>query len=136
MPEQIRTVLCPVNLRHAVQSTRGYDIALREAAHYGARLHVVTVAPEVERNLNIYDSRKYWGEKLKEFLAAHPPGEVASETAVLIGSAHRQIVKYADQKKVDLIVIEAANPRVEDYLLGTTASHVVTHSSASVFVVR
>jgi nucleotide-binding universal stress UspA family protein len=49
---------------------------------------------------------------------------------------HRQIVKLAHERKVDLIVMEAANPKVQDYLLGTTASHVVTHAECSVYVVR
>jgi len=52
------------------------------------------------------------------------------------GAVHRQIVKLADERKVDLIVMESANPKVQDYLLGTTASHVVTHAECSVYVVR
>jgi len=136
MPEDIKTVMCPVNLRHAVQSTRGYNIALAEARSYGATLHVVTVAPEMERNLNIFDSRKYWGSKLKEFMDANPAGDVPTQSDVLIGAAHRQIVKYATGHGIDLIVLEGANPRIQDYLLGTTASHVVTHAPCSVFVVR
>jgi len=136
MPEQINHVLCPVNLRHAVQSSRAYDMALHEARGFGAALTVVTVAPEMERNLNIYDSRRYWGEKLAEFVAANPPGAVPLTQAVLIGAAHRQIVRYAEENGIDLIVMEAANPRIRDYLLGTTASHVVTHSACAVFVVR
>jgi len=35
-----------------------------------------------------------------------------------------------------VIVMESANPKVQDYLLGTTASHVVTHAACSVYVVR
>ena len=136
MPDQIKTILCPVNLRHATQDTRSYEIALHEARAYGARLHVVTVAPEMERNLNIYDSDIYWGGKLKEFLAAFPPGDVPFETKVLKGAAHRQIVRHAAAISADLIVMSSANPRIQDYLLGTTASHVVTHAACSVFVVR
>ncbi|MGG7643334.1 universal stress protein [Rhodovulum sp. YNF3179] len=136
MPSDIRTILCPVNLRHAAHASKAYETALQLARWHGAELLVVTVAPEMERNLNIYDSRKYWGEKLQEFLEAFPPGDVKVRTQVLIGAAHRQIVKMADQDKVDLVVMEAANPRVRDYLLGTTASHVVTHADCAVYVVR
>lgn len=136
MPSLIKTILCPVNLRHAAQGIRAYDVALHESRTLGASLHLVSVAPEMERNLNIYDSRTYWGEKLEEFLAAHPPGDVPTEHAVLIGAAHRQIVKYAETHAIDLIVMESSNPRIKDYLLGTTASHVVTHAPCSVYVVR
>lgn len=52
------------------------------------------------------------------------------------GAIHRQIVKLADERKVDVIVMNSANPKVQDYLLGTTASHVVTHAKCSVYVVR
>ena len=136
MPSQIKSILCPVNLRHAAYDTRAYDVALHEARTLAAALHVMTVAPEMERNLNIYDSRKFWGGKLDEFLAAYPSGDVPVTTAVLLGAAHRQIVKYATENAIDLIVIESSNPKIKDYLLGTTASHVVTHADASVYVVR
>jgi nucleotide-binding universal stress UspA family protein len=136
MARPIHTIVCPVNLRHAAHETGAYDIALQQARVNAAFLHVVTVAPELERNLNIFDSKKYWSDKLKEFLAAFPPGDVACKTAVLIGSPHRQIVRYAEEVNADLIVMESSNPRVQDYLLGTTASHVVTHVKCSVFVVR
>ena len=136
MPSKIRRILCPVNLRHAAHDTRAYEIALHQAQIYTAFLHVVTVAPEIERNLNIYDSRKYWGEKLQEFLTAYPPGDVAYKAEVLLGAVHRQIVRHAEEIGADLIVIESANPRVRDYLLGTTVSHVVTHAHCSVYVVR
>ena len=136
MPRKIDTILCPVNIRHATQDTRAYEVAIDEARTHGSQLHVVTVAPEMERNLNIIDSRKFWGEKLDEFLAAYPPGDVQHTSAVLIGAPHRQIVKYANEKAIDLIVMESANPRIQDYLLGTTATHVVTHAQCSVYVVR
>ncbi|MEE4117953.1 MAG: universal stress protein [Paracoccaceae bacterium] len=136
MPGNIHTILCPVNLRHAAHDTRAYEIALHQAQIYSAFLHVVTVAPEIERNLNIYDSRKYWGEKLQEFLTAFPPGDVAHKAEVVTGAVHRAIVRYATDVEADLIVMESANPRVRDYLLGTTASHVVTHALCSVYVVR
>lgn len=136
MPRPIRTILCPVNLRHAEHANEAYKTALQLARWHGAALLVVTVAPEIERNMNIYDSEKFWGPKLRDFVAANPPGEVQLRQMVLKGAPHRQIVKCADREKVDLIVLEAANPRIQDYLLGTTASHVVTHAECAVYVVR
>lgn len=106
------------------------------ARRRGARLIVATVAPEIERNLNIYDSDRYWGEELAKFLGAHPAEGIEVETVTRKGAVHRQIVRLAAERAVDLIVMEAANPKVQDYLLGTTASHVVTHAECSVYVVR
>ncbi|MDX1604778.1 MAG: universal stress protein [Candidatus Competibacterales bacterium] len=136
MRKVFKKILCPINLRHAEHKQRAYEEAVRMAHNHGAELIVATVAPEIERNLNIRDSRKFWGDKLEEFLKNNPPGDIPFQQIVRIGSPHRQIVKLADEENVDLIVMEAANPKVSDYLLGTTSTHVVSHSRASVYVVR
>lgn len=136
MPRQTKLILCPINLRHAKVEYNAYTEAVEMARRRGAKLIVTTVAPEIERNLNIYNSDVYWGEQLQKFLKEHLAEGVEVETVVRKGGVHRQIVKLAHERKVDLIVMEAANPKVQDYLLGTTASHVVTHAECSVYVVR
>lgn len=137
MSRETRLILCPLNLRHAKAEYGAYEEATEMAQRRGAKLLVATVAPEMERNLNIRDSEAYWGQELKKFVAAHPaPEGVALETVVRKGAVHRAIVKLAAERKADLIVMEAANPKVQDYLLGTTASHVVNHAACSVYVVR
>ena len=136
MPRETKLILCPVNLRHSELDHGAYEEAVEMAQRRNAKLLVATVAPEMERNLNIHDSEAYWGEELKKFVTEHPPKGVEFETVVRKGAVHRQIVKLADERNVDVIVMEAANPKVQDYLLGTTASHVVTHAQCSVYVVR
>lgn len=136
MRPETELILCPVNLRHVRLDYGAYEEAVAMAKRRGAKLLVATVAPEMERNLNIRDSVGYWTEKLNGFLAEHPPEGVEVESVVRTGAVHRQIVKLALERKVDVIVMEAANPKIQDYLLGTTASHVVTHAHCSVFVVR
>ena len=136
MPRQTKLILCPVNLRHVQTDYNAYSEAVEMAQRRKARLIVATVAPEIERNMNVLDSDAYWGEQLKKFLRQNSAPGVEVEAIVRKGAVHRQIVKLAAERKVDLIVIEAANPKVQDYLLGTTASHVVTHAECSVYVVR
>jgi len=136
MPRNTELILCPVNLRHAKLDYTAYDEAISMSRRRGAKLIVATVAPEMERNLNIRDSVAYWTEHLSVFVKEHPAEGVELETVVRTGAVHRQIVKLAEERKVDVIVMEAANPKIQDYLLGTTASHVVTHATCSVFVVR
>jgi universal stress protein F len=136
MPRDTKLILCPVNLRHVKLDYSAYEEAVAMARRREAKLLVATVAPEMERNLNIYDSDRYWGEQLKKFVAEHRAEGVELETVVRKGAVHRQIVRLAEERNVDLIVMEAANPKVQDYLLGTTASHVVTHANCSVYVVR
>lgn len=136
MPLNTKLILCPVNLRHVKDDHSAYEEAVAMAKRRGAKLLVATVAPEMERNLNIRDSETFWGEQLKKFTAEHPADGIELETVVRKGAVHRQIVKLAEERNVDVIVMESANPKVQDYLLGTTASHVVTHAKCSVYVVR
>ena len=136
MARDTRLILCPINLRHSEVAHGAFDEAVEMARRRGARLLVMTVAPEMERNLNITDSVAYWGARLKEFLTALPAEDIELEAVVRKGAVHRQIVKLAKERSVDLIVMESANPKVQDYLLGTTASHVVAHAGCSVYVVR
>ncbi len=136
MPRDTSLILCPINLRHVKMDDSAYAEAIAMSKRRGAKLIVATVAPEMERNLNIRDSVGYWSEQLDKFVADHPAEGVELETVVRTGAVHRQIVKLADERNVDIIVMESANPKVQDYLLGTTASHVVTHARCSVFVVR
>lgn len=136
MPRNTNLILSPINLRHANLDFSGYEEAVAMARRRDAKLIVATVAPEMERNLNITDSREYWGKALKKFSAAYPADGVEVETIVLLGAAHRQIVKCAEERNVDVIVMGSANPKIKDYILGTTASHVVAHAKCSVYVVR
>jgi universal stress protein F len=136
MSSDTKLILCPLNLRHVRHDFAAYEEAVEMAQRRGARLIVATIAPEIERNLNIYDSDAYWGNELRKFVEAHPAKGVEVDLIVRKGAVHRQIVKLAREQRVDLIVMEAANPKIQDYLLGTTASHVVAHAACSVYVVR
>ncbi|MEL6768640.1 MAG: universal stress protein [Pseudomonadota bacterium] len=136
MPRDTNLILSPINLRHANLDFSAYEEAVAMARRRSAKLLVVTVAPEMERNLQITDSKEYWGKALNKFIRAYPAEGVELETVVLLGAVHRQIVRYAEERNVDVIVMGSANPSIQDYILGTTASHVVTHAKCSVYVVR
>ena len=66
-------------------------------------------------------------------LAKHLPG---ASGAIVSGHSGRTIVDYAKENKIDLIIISSHRPGLQDYLLGSTAAHVVRHSSCAVHVVR
>ena len=136
MPRDTRLILCPINLRHTKLDTSAYEEAVAMARRRGAKLLVATVAPEMERNLNIHDSEAFWSKALEKFIAAYPAEGVELETVVPLGAVHRQIVKLAETRNADVIVMGSANPKIKDYILGTTASHVVAHAKCSVYVVR
>ena len=75
------------------------------ARRRGAKLLVATVAPEMERNLNIRDSEAFWSDALQKFVKAFPAEGVEVETVVPLGAVHRQIVKLAEKRNVDVIVM-------------------------------
>jgi nucleotide-binding universal stress UspA family protein len=68
-----------------------------------------------------------------EKLAERLPG---AKGHVVEGHSGRTIVEYANEHNHDLIVIASHRPGLEDYFLGSTASHVVRHASCAVHVVR
>lgn len=136
MARETKLILCPINLRHTEFDYGEYEEAVAMAQRRSAKLILMTVAPEFERNLNIRDTEGFWKEELQKFLNSHPAKDVDMEIVVRKGSTHREIVRLAKERKVDLIVLGSANPKVKDYLLGTTASHVVAYSHCSVYVVR
>ena len=66
-------------------------------------------------------------------LAKRLPG---AEGHVVEGHSGRTILEYANTNRVDLIIISSHRPGLEDYFLGSTASHVVRHAACAVHVVR
>lgn len=53
-----------------------------------------------------------------------------------IGSTKDEILSYADDADVNLIVIGSHHPSTSTYLLGSTASTIVRHAKTSVLVIR
>ena len=68
-----------------------------------------------------------------EKLAKRLPG---AKGHIIEGHSGRTIVEYANEHRNDLIIIASHRPGLEDYFLGSTASHVVRHASCAVHVVR
>jgi universal stress protein F len=52
------------------------------------------------------------------------------------GNAAAEILDYAKDNGVDMIVIASHDPGLADYLLGSTAARVVRHAHCSVLVIR
>lgn len=65
--------------------------------------------------------------------AAKLPG---ATSALLIGRAGHEILKYAEDHSVDCIIIASHQPDFSDYFLGSTASRVVRHAKCCVHVLR
>ncbi len=57
-------------------------------------------------------------------------------TALVLGSAGRSIVDWAEENDADCIVIKSHKPEFSDYFLGSTAAWVVRHAKTNVHVLR
>jgi nucleotide-binding universal stress UspA family protein len=55
---------------------------------------------------------------------------------VVEGHSGRTILDWAEQKKIDCIVIASHRPGMQDLFLGSTASQVVRHAGCAVHVIR
>jgi nucleotide-binding universal stress UspA family protein len=73
---------------------------------------------------------------LHAFTKAHVPADIRHRHIVGHGSIYREILRYADVAKADLIILAAATPGPEDFLIGPNAARVVRHAKISVLVVR
>ncbi|MBV2359998.1 universal stress protein [Thalassococcus sp. CAU 1522] len=59
-----------------------------------------------------------------------------AQGVVVDGHSGRTILDWADEHKVDLIVIASHRPGMQDMLLGSTATQVVRHARCAVHVLR
>lgn len=139
-----RNILVTVDLGKAEAETKAIKVAVELARMTGANLHVLTVVPDFGLSLVAgffpKDHEKQALERanaaLHEFTRQHVPKEVRHRHIVGHGSIYREILHYADVCKTDLIVMSAATPGPEDYLLGPNAARVARHAKVSVYVVR
>ena len=108
----------------------------------GGKLTLLHVLPPIPGYVSAYipegQSEKSQERALKQL------GEIAQELGigdtagkiVLIGSVHIQILAWAENADVNLIVMASHQPEFTDYLIGTTAARVVRHAKCSVLVAR
>ena len=76
-------------------------------------------------------------DNLREFVADQLPEEIKPEFQVREGKAHKEIVEYAKENDIDLIVIATHGLSGLDYvLLGSTTEKVVRWSQSPVLTVK
>jgi universal stress protein G len=127
-------ILLPVDIRKPHVWEKARDIATNLARQNGATLHVLFVAPKLERNLNRFPDD--YRPSLESYVKENIPSDVTTKTLIRSGSAHREICAVARELKADLVVMGSHDPELRDSFLGSNASSVVLHSPTSVYVVR
>lgn len=61
---------------------------------------------------------------------------IKAEPEVRTGQAATQILKSANERNADLIIVASHRPGIQDYFLGSTAGRVVRRAICSVYVAR
>lgn len=143
----IRRVLFPADL--APRSAAAFDEAIALCGVFGAELHVLHVfgsdqrlpaEMDLARRAQVRSPRELLDidQALIHGLAEHAARQGVRASAVsLEGRAHTQILRYAADNQVDLVVMPTHGPRsVEDMVLGTTTERVVRGAPVPVMALR
>ena len=137
-------ILLTVDLEHDESWGKALPAAIENAKAFGATLHIMTVVPDFGRSLvssffpkdHVKQMMDGTTKALHDFVAAHIPEGIAVQHIVGYGNAYEEILRVAEDVNIDLIIMGAHRPRMEDYLLGPNAARVVRHAKCSVLVVR
>jgi nucleotide-binding universal stress UspA family protein len=137
-----KTILVPVDISHIDGTRQALSLAKDVARSRGGKIVLLNIIEEVpnyvaaEIPVEIFamadDTAR---QEMVSLAQAEGLGDDA-EIVVLHGHASRDILKFAEERKADMIVMSSHEPGIADYFLGSTSSHVVRHAHCSVLIVR
>jgi nucleotide-binding universal stress UspA family protein len=142
----ISTILVPIDF--SVHSKNALSYAVLIAGRFRASLHLMyvveptiypadlgfgqVVLPGVEDEL-----RDKGQDELEALIKKEIGPTVAATCSVRTGNPHQEILREAEEKKVDLIILAThGHSGVEHMLFGSTADRVVKHARCPVLTVR
>ena len=127
-PAKISRVLCPVNLIEGVH--RCLELSAEVAAAFRAQLVVLHAVEEGTFDL----SSKH--QELCQWIPADVRNHCDLVEVVRHGNAAEQILLTAQERAVDLIILDAGHhPFLDFTILSTTAERVIRHADSAVLVV-
>jgi universal stress protein A len=142
----IRSILVPIDF--SVHSKNALKYAVPLAEKFGASLHLVyvveptiypadlgfgqVVLPGVEDEL-----REKGAGELQSLIEREIGRRVKATSAVRSGNPHQEILREAEEKAVDMIVVAThGHSGVEHMLFGSTADRIVHRSKVPVLTIR
>jgi nucleotide-binding universal stress UspA family protein len=143
---EIKRILFPTDFSEG--SSHALDYAIDMAKRYGAKLYFVHVIYDIVKTAGWYVPHTSMDEMYKDIekgaekeLSRFGLEELRSlkgvERSVLKGVPHTEIVKYAKDNKIDLIIMGTHGRKgVGRILFGSTASQVVRYAPCPVLAVR
>jgi nucleotide-binding universal stress UspA family protein len=125
------------------QADSAFTYALDLAGKYNAKLIVLSVAslPEppgiVETAAVMENAQEYFAKRFATLRAQADLMEVATDFAIVVGNPADQIIHYANEHGLDLIVLgHRGKGLVQRWLMGSVSRRVVVHASCAVLIVR
>lgn len=142
---RLKTILVPTDFSECSNAAVRYGHALAES--FGATLHLLNVVQDPYTMpwategfaAPIGDLLADWESQARQRLVGSVPTAVAAKTVVKtqVGSPHREIVRYAAQHEIDLIVLGThGRGPLGHMLLGSVAERVVRTAPCPVLTVR
>ncbi len=141
MKDVYKKILVPVD--DSNQAMNALHEAIAVAKRNEAELFILNVKAETRlRGTSIalamsLDEIEEESKQIIKNLTKDFPKDVAFQTVTFIGNPKKDIVKFAEDNAMDLIVIGANSKKLVDrILIGSTTSYVVEKSPCNVMVVK
>lgn len=139
-----KDILLPVDINDPDTQEKAVRTAVEMAKAFGSRLHVMTIVPDFgESYVSSFFPVDYQekaaeaaDQRLHDFVKQRVPKGVSVQHIVAQGTIYEEILRFAREHEIDLIVMASHRPELQDYLLGPNASRVTRHADCSVTVVR
>ncbi|RJX70701.1 universal stress protein [Vibrio sinensis] len=140
-----KQILVPVDLNDQGFSDKAVELAIWQAKHSNAEIHLLTVVPGIHMSMVASYFPKDAAKKmkleveqlLKQFASQHIDDQVVYKVHVAEGKTYSTILEYAEKLGVDLIVIPShKRSKLNKVMLGSVASKVVENSTINVLVVK
>ncbi|MGR3713477.1 MAG: universal stress protein [Shimia sp.] len=131
-------LLVPVSFDEDHNTTAALTVArqLASEADEVTLLHVMQQVPKYAVNYipeGFQDEARRAIEDSLETLGAELPH---ADGVVIEGPVGKSILKWAEAHDVDCIIVASHRPSMQDYLLGSTATHVARHARCAVHLAR
>ena len=138
----IEKILVPLPAESAQNGSEAIVMAAELAKAHNAKiilLHVVEAMPAYVSAHFPADVQKTAAVAARDDMAAAAKAHGIDDNADIVvreGNPAADILDFANDTGVDMIVMSSHDPGIADYLLGSVAARVVRHAHCSVLVVR
>ncbi|MEW6162806.1 MAG: universal stress protein [Nitrospirota bacterium] len=143
---EIKRILFPTDFSEG--SSHALEYAIDMAKRYGAKLYLLHVIYDVVKAGGLFiphasldemykDIEKAAKKEIDRYGLEQLRGQKDVQHTVLKGTPHEEIVKFAKDNRIDLIIMGSTIKKgVSRILFGSTATPVVRHSPCPVLIVR